>query len=54
MESFKKFLEDKLPDRSKILVLQKMNILVKKNIYMLLLFEIRLKWTQWVIIMTFI
>ena len=41
MESFKKFPEDKLPNR--FLVLQKMNILVKKNIYMLLLFEIRLK-----------
>ena len=43
MESFKKFSEDKLPDRHKLFSSLKMNVSVKKNIYMLLMFGMCLK-----------
>ena len=54
MDSFKKFSEDKLSDRSKLFSSVKNNYIREKKNYMLLMLGIRLKGTQWVIIITFI
>ena len=54
MDSFKKFSEDKLSDRSKLFSSVKNNYISEKKNYMLLMLGIRLKGTQWVIIITFI
>ena len=54
MNSFKKFSEDKLSDRSKLFSSVKNNYISKKKNYTLLMLGIRLKGTQWLIIITFI
>ena len=54
MDSFEKFSEDNYLIRINFLVVLKMNALVKKIIYMLLMFVMCLKWIQWVTVMIFI
>ena len=54
MDSFEKFSKDKLPDRYKFFSSVKYEYISEKNIDMLLMFGIRLKWIQLVIILIFI
>ena len=51
MDSFERFSEDKLPDRSNFCSSLKNKCISKKYIYMLIMFGICLKSIQWVIIM---
>ena len=54
MSTFKKFFEYKFPDRCALFSFYKISALVNKTIHILLMFGIRLKRTQWVVIMIFI
>ena len=54
MDSFEKFSKDKLPVRYKFFSSVKYEYISEKNIDMLLMFGIRLKWIQLVIILIFI
>ena len=54
MSTFKKIFEDKFPNMCALFSFYKISALVNKTIHILLMFGIRLKRTQWVIIMIFI
>ena len=54
MDSFKNFSEDNLPNRCKFYSSFKNECISEPVTSMLLMFEIHLRWTQWVIIMIFI
>ena len=53
MDSFKKFFEDKLPDRCECFSPLR-NECINETIHMLLMFAVHLKWIQWLITVIFI